>query len=106
MSVCGYSQNVLIDDKGDTLVAITIQQMDNVFIELMQKDSLYEQAKINASKEVKYLQVIDSAKKDIKSLKSYANGLELNLSENDSKLKRSRKAIVVLVGVVVLQLIL
>ena len=74
--MCSYSQNVLIDDKGDTLVAITIQQMDNVFIELMQKDSLYEQAKINASEEVKYLQVIDSTKKNVESLKSYADSLE------------------------------
>ncbi len=106
LSVCSYSQNVLIDDKGDTLVAITIQQMDNVFTELIQKDSLMAQSEINASKELKYIQVIDSTKKDIKSLTSYANGLELDIEKKDKQVRRNRNGVVVLLGVVILQLIL
>ena len=64
-----YSQTVLIDDSSkDTLVCITIPQMDRIYIELIQKDSLAEQAEISHAKELLLYQVIDSNKKDIESL--------------------------------------
>jgi hypothetical protein len=42
--------------------------MDKVYIELLQKDSLLEQAILSHSKELLLYEVIDSAKNDIKSL--------------------------------------
>ena len=61
-----YSQTVLIDDSSkDTLVCITVPQMDRIYAELLQKDSLVEQAKISHATELLLYQVIDSAKKDI-----------------------------------------
>jgi len=61
-----YSQTVLIDDSSkDTLVCISVPQMDRIYAELLQKDSLVEQAKISSAKELLLYQVIDSAKKDI-----------------------------------------
>ena len=66
-----YSQTVLIDNNsGDTTICITIPQMDRIYIELLQKDSLMEQAQISLSKELLLYQVIDSSKKDIESLQS------------------------------------
>ena len=66
-----YSQTVLIDNKtGDTSVCISIPQMDRIYIELLQKDSLMEQAILSRSKELLLYQVIDSSKKDIESLQS------------------------------------
>ena len=44
--------------------------MDKVYIELLQKDSLLEQAHLSHSKEVLLYQVIDSAKKDIEFLET------------------------------------
>jgi hypothetical protein len=61
-----YSQTVLIDDSSkDTLVCITIPQMDRIYIELIQKDSLAEQAEISHATELLLYQAIDSAKKNI-----------------------------------------
>ena len=66
-----YSQTVLIDNNsGDTTICITIPQMDRIYIELLQKDSLMEQAQISLSKELLLYQVIDSSKKDIESLQT------------------------------------
>jgi hypothetical protein len=63
-----YSQTVLIDNNtGDTLVTITLPQMDKIYVELLQKDSLYEQAILSHSKELLLYEAIDSAKNDIKS---------------------------------------
>ena len=44
--------------------------MDKIYIELLQKDSLMEQAQISLSKELLLYQAIDSSKKDIESLQS------------------------------------
>ncbi len=92
-----YSQTVLIDEAGDTTICITIPQMDRVYIELLQKDSLLEQAKISLSKEVLLYQVIDSAKKDIESLQSlvYAidaenMGLHLENEEQKTQIRTNR----------------
>jgi len=107
---CSYSQNVLIDEKtGDTLVAITLHQMDDIYIELCQKDSLSEQAQINASKQLKYIQLLDSAKSDLNTLKTHVDVLQENnvaLQIKSSKLTRSRKTSVVLIGIVILQILL
>ena len=66
-----YSQTVLIDNNsGDTTICISIPQMDRIYVELLQKDSLMEQAQISLSKELLLYQVIDSSKKDIESLQS------------------------------------
>ena len=107
---CSYSQNVLIDEKsGDTLVAITLHQMDDIYIELLQKDSLSEQAQINASKQLKYIQLLDSAKSDLNTLKTHVDVLQQNnvaLQIKSSKLTRSRKTSVVLIGIIILQILL
>jgi len=74
-----YSQTVLIDEAGDTTICITIPQMDKVYIELLQKDSLLEQANLSHSKEVLLYQVIDSIENDIESLQSLVYAID---SEN------------------------
>ncbi len=107
---CSYSQNVLIDEEsGDTLVAITLHQMDDIYIELCQKDSLSEQAQINASKQLKYIQLLDSAESDLNTLKTHVDVLQENnvaLQIKSSKLTRSRKTSVVLIGIIILQVLL
>lgn len=108
--MCSYSQSVLIDEKsGDTLVVITLHQMDDIYIELLQKDSLSEQAQINASKQLKYIQLLDSAKSDLNTLKTHVDVLQENnvaLQRKSSKLTRSRKTSVVLIGIIILQILL
>ena len=74
-----YSQTVLIDKSGDTTVCITLPQMDKVYIELLQKDSLLEQAILSHSKEVLLYELIDSAKNHIKSLEQLVYAID---SEN------------------------
>ena len=74
-----YSQTVLIDKAGDTTICITLPQMDRVYIELLQKDSLSEQAILSHAKEVLLYQAIDSSKKDIESLQSLVYAID---SEN------------------------
>jgi len=74
-----YSQTVLIDNSGDTLVTITLPQMDRIYVELLQKDSLSEQAILSHAKEVLLYQVIDSAKKDIEFLETLVYAID---SEN------------------------
>ena len=97
LSVYGYSQNVLIDNNGDTLVTITISQMDRIYIELLQKDSLMEQSEISSLEKLLLLQIVDSADKDINYLKSQTNSLRqtnrvlFSEKENDLiKIKRNR----------------
>jgi len=92
-----YSQTVLIDESGDTTICITLPQMDRVYIELIQKDSLLEQAILSHSKEVLLYQVIDSAKKDIESLQTlvYAIdsenlGLHLENEEQKTQIRTNR----------------
>jgi hypothetical protein len=102
-----YSQNVLIDEEtGDTMVAITISQMDGIYIELLQKDSLSGQAIINASKEVKYLQLIDSAKVDLKMSQTALKGLSQDNQKQKVRLKRNRHFLFGAIGIIILQIIL
>ncbi len=98
LSVSSYSQVVLTDNNGDTLVAITLEQMDNIYVELIQKDSLMEQAIISSSKEAKLLQLVSITENNLKScekvLKDVGDSNIYLLSENkkkDNKLKRTRK---------------
>jgi len=53
--------------------------MDRIYVELLQKDSLLEQAILSHAKEVLLYQVIDSTKKDIESLQSLVYAID---SEN------------------------
>ena len=113
LSVFAYSQTELIDSNGDTLVCITYEQMDRIYIELIQKDSLMAQAKISRSKEFKYIQLIDSTKKDINTLKSHINALEEDYYEllqttekKQEQIIRQKKIGLVMLGVIVLQALL
>jgi hypothetical protein len=72
--------------------------MDNIYIELIQKDSLMEQAIISSSKEAKLYELVTIAENNLKScekvLKDVGDSNIYLLSENkkkDSKLKRTRK---------------
>lgn len=98
LSECVYSQNVLVDKSGDTLVTITLQQMDNIYIELIQKDSLMAQSEISRFKALKYVQLLDSAEKDISTLRMQLNIVSSDYSsllyvseQNKKKIKRNRK---------------
>ena len=98
LNVSSYSQVVLTDNNGDTLVAITLEQMDNIYVELIQKDSLMEQAIISSSKEVKLFQLVSIAESNLKScedvLKDASDSNAYLMSGNkkkDSKIKRTRK---------------
>jgi hypothetical protein len=98
LNVSSYSQVVLTDNNGDTLVAITLEQMDNIYVELIQKDSLMEQAIISSSKEVKLLEIVSITENNLKScekvLKDVGDSNIYLLSENkkkDNKIKRTRK---------------
>jgi hypothetical protein len=98
LTVFSYSQTVLTDNNGDTLVTISLEQMDRIYTELIQKDSLTAQSYINASNELLLLQIVDSADRDIKSLKTSVNSLsEDNVrlyeiaKDKDVKITRNRK---------------
>jgi len=92
-----YSQTVLIDKAGDTTICITLNQMDRVYIELIQKDSLLEQAILSHSKEVLLYKAIDSSKKDIESLQSLVYtidaenmGLHLDNEKQKTQIRTNR----------------
>jgi len=93
-----YSQTVLIDHStGDTTICITLPQMDRIYVELLQKDSLSEQAILSHAKEVLLYQVIDSTKKDIESLQSLVYtidsenmGLHLENEEQKTQIRTNR----------------
>ena len=114
LNAFAYSQTALIDEKtGDTLVAITLNQMDDIYVELLQKDSLMAQAKINAFKELKYTQLIDSTQKNFERTQHALNSLneryDVVLTSNQRqkhKLKRTRQSLIIAIGVIVLQVIL
>ena len=75
-----YSQTALIDNNtGDTTICITLNQMDRIYTELIQKDSLIEQAILSHSKEVLLYQVIDSIESDVKYLETLVYAID---SEN------------------------
>jgi hypothetical protein len=114
LNALSYSQTALIDETtGDTLVTITISQMDNIYVELLQKDSLVAQSKINAFKELKYTQLIDSTRTNFERTQHALNDLkqryDVVLTSNQRqqhKLKRSRQSLLIALGVIALQIIL
>ena len=72
--------------------------MDNIYIELMQKDSLMAQSEISRFKALKYVQLLDSAEKDISTLRMQLNIVSSDYSsllyvseQNKNKIKRNRK---------------
>jgi hypothetical protein len=114
LNAFAYSQTALIDETtGDTLVVITLNQMDDIYVELIQKDSLVAQAKINAFKELKYIELIDSTQTNFERTQHALNDLneryDVVLTSNQRqqhKLKRSRQSLIIAIGVIVLQVIL
>ena len=108
-----YSQTVLIDNNGDTSVQITLQQMDRIYTELIDKDKLMAQSILNTSKEIKLYELVDSAKKDIRLLKTSVNSLSEDntrlyeiAKDKDEKIIRNRKISVVSVCVAILAILL
>lgn len=114
LNALSYSQTALIDEKtGDTLVVITLNQMDDIYVELIQKDSLVAQAKINAFKELKYIELIDSTQTNLERTQHALNDLkqryDVVLTSNQRqqhKLKRSRQSLLIALGVIALQIVL
>jgi len=87
-------------------VQITLKQMDRIYIELIQKDSLMEQSYINASNELLLLRIVDSADKDIESLKKSVSRLrqrniDLYLASEDKDVKITRNRTFGIFGVCV-----
>ena len=73
--------------------------MDRIYVELLQKDSLMEQSEISSLERRLLIQIVDSADKDIKSLKVQVNSLRATnralFSEREEsvvKVKRNRTA--------------
>jgi len=71
--------------------------MDKIYIELIQKDSLVDQAKISRSKEVKLYEAIEITEINLKSSQdalkaSISNNASLSLEseKNKKKIKRNR----------------
>ncbi len=114
LNALSYSQTALIDEKtGDTLVVITLNQMDDIYVELIQKDSLMAQAEINAFKQLKYTQLIDSTRTNFERTQHALNDLneryDVVLTSNQrqqQKLKRTRQSLLIALGVIALQIIL
>jgi len=87
--------------------------MDDIYVELIQKDSLVAQAKINAFKELKYIELIDSTRTNFERTQHALNDLkqryDVVLTSNQRqqhKLKRSRQSLIIAIGVIALQVIL
>ena len=87
--------------------------MDDIYVELLQKDSLMAQSKINAFKELKYTQLIDSTRTNFERTQHALNSLneryDVVLTSNQRqqhKLKRSRQSLIIAIGVIALKIIL
>ena len=87
--------------------------MDDIYVELLQKDSLMAQSKINAFKELKYTKLIDSTRTNFERTQHALNSLneryDVVLTSNQRqqhKLKRSRQSLIIAIGVIALQIIL
>ncbi len=87
--------------------------MDDIYVELIQKDSLMAQAEINAFKELKYIELIDSTRTNFERTQHALNSLneryDVVLTSNQRqqhKLKRTRQSLIIAIGVIVLQIIL
>tara|TARA_R110002153_G_scaffold100312_1_gene236220 strand:+ start:444 stop:710 length:267 start_codon:yes stop_codon:yes gene_type:complete len=87
--------------------------MDRIYTELIDKDNLIAQSEISRSKELKYIELLDSSKVDITTLKMHLNLLQSDYSslsymyeKKQDKIKTHRKVGVVMLLVIVLQVIL
>ena len=87
--------------------------MDYIYVELLKKDSLMAQSKINAFKELKYIELIDSTRTNFERTQHALNSLneryDVVLTSNQRqqhKLKRTRQSLIIAIGVIVLQIIL
>lgn len=87
--------------------------MDKIYVELLQKDSLIDEAKLSRLRQYKYIQIIDSSKKDVNTLKTHINALEddyYNLMQvtekKQNKIIRQRKIGLIMLGVIILQALL
>lgn len=87
--------------------------MDDIYVELIQKDSLMAQSKINAFKELKYIELIDSTQTNFERTQHALNSLneryDVVLTSNQRqqhKLKRSRQSLIIALGIIALQIIL
>ena len=87
--------------------------MDDIYVELLQKDSLMAQSKINAFKELKYIELIDSTRTNFERTQHALNSLNerynVVLTSNQrqkTKLKRTRQSLIIAIGVIALQVIL
>tara|TARA_R110000851_G_scaffold190566_1_gene341183 strand:+ start:440 stop:703 length:264 start_codon:yes stop_codon:yes gene_type:complete len=76
--------------------------MNSIYLELLQKDSLMSQSILSTSKEVLLYNLVDSAKKDIKSLETIVYAIEeenidlhLDNEKKVIKLKRNRMIAIV-----------
>lgn len=114
LNAFAYSQTALIDETtGDTLVVITLHQMDDIYVELIQKDSLIAQSKINSIKKHKYIELIDSTQTNFERTQHALNTLKqrydvvLNSNQRQQhKLKRTRQSLLIALGVIALQIVL
>ena len=87
--------------------------MDDIYVELLQKDSLIAQSKINAFKELKYIELIDSTRTNFERTQHALNSLNERYDvvltsdqRQQHKLKRTRQSLIIAIGVIVLQVIL
>ena len=87
--------------------------MDRIYTELIDKDNLIAQSILNTSKEIKLYELVDSAKKDIRLLKTSVNSLSEDntrlyeiAKDKDEKIIRNRKISVVSVCVAILAILL
>ena len=87
--------------------------MDRIYTELIDKDKLMAQSILNTSKEIKLYELVDSAKKDIRLLKTSVNSLSEDntrlyeiAKDKDEKIIRNRKISVVSVCVAILAILL
>ena len=106
-----YSQNVLVDNNGDTLVTISIPQMNSIYFELLQKDSLMEQSILNKSKEVKLSQIVDSTQKDVELLRELANAIDedniaLRIDNQSKRVKLKNTRLIAIVAAAIATLLI
>jgi hypothetical protein len=87
--------------------------MDRIYTELIDKDKLIAQSILSTSKEIKLYELVDSAKKDIRLLKTSVNSLSEDntrlyeiAKDKDEKIIRNRKISVVSVCVAILAILL
>tara|TARA_R110000765_G_scaffold236337_1_gene339182 strand:- start:986 stop:1300 length:315 start_codon:yes stop_codon:yes gene_type:complete len=102
---------VLIDNNGDTLVTISIPQMNSIYFELLQKDSLMAQSVISYAKEVKLSQIVDSTQKDVESLRELVNTIDedniaLRIDNQSKRVKLKNTRLIAIVAAAIATLLI